>query len=337
MRIYCDGIFDLFHKGHLQHFQKIHTFFSEEIQLVVGVISDEMTIKYKRKPVFNEIQRCKIINSLELVNEAFITDLMIINEDFISKYNIDYVIHAFNNEEDKKKQYIFFEHLIKKNKFIEIGYNQGISTTNIIDSYFKDDKIHDNKKLGLTTDIHIHMSDTDKGHNILTDPKKYIEKIVNTLSIHNDNKILEVECGSGILSTFLQKYDYYGLDNSLPSVTKQIQLLDNIVLCFTCTDIIFKKKYFDFTIINSKLESLSSKEDIDKMIHEIERITKKGVYIANIRDYTKIQKIEKHNNKCTCNDFVIDRNYFIGLGYTIERNLGDVEQYDVYKLMQKKN
>ena len=131
MRIYCDGIFDLFHKGHLQHFQKIHTFFSEEIQLMVGVISDEMTIKYKRKPVFNEIQRCKIINSLELVNEAFITDLMIINEDFISKYNIDYVIHAFNNEEDKKKQYIFFEHLIKKNKFIEIGYNQGISTTNI--------------------------------------------------------------------------------------------------------------------------------------------------------------------------------------------------------------
>ena len=34
---------------------------------------------------------------------------------------------------------------------------------------------------------------------------------------------------------------------------------------------------------------------------------------------------------------LIAAEYFIGLGYTIERNLGDVEQYDANKLMQKKN
>ena len=61
MRIYCDGIFDLFHKGHLEHFKKIHQYFEVPIHLIVGIISDKIAINYKRKPVFNENKRLKII------------------------------------------------------------------------------------------------------------------------------------------------------------------------------------------------------------------------------------------------------------------------------------
>ena len=54
LNIFCDGVFDLFHKGHLKHLQKIKNHFNEPIQLIVGVINDELSIAYKRKPIFNQ-------------------------------------------------------------------------------------------------------------------------------------------------------------------------------------------------------------------------------------------------------------------------------------------
>ena len=42
MRIYYDGIFDLFHSGHLNHFKKIHDFYNKPIELIVGIISDRI-------------------------------------------------------------------------------------------------------------------------------------------------------------------------------------------------------------------------------------------------------------------------------------------------------
>ena len=53
-RIYCDGIFDLFHMGHLKHFEKIVNLFDESIVLIVGVISDNVATNYKRKPIVSQ-------------------------------------------------------------------------------------------------------------------------------------------------------------------------------------------------------------------------------------------------------------------------------------------
>jgi len=35
------------------------------------------------------------------ISTAFITDMLIINKDFLDKNNIDYVIHSFNDSSDK--------------------------------------------------------------------------------------------------------------------------------------------------------------------------------------------------------------------------------------------
>ena len=118
MRIYCDGIFDLFHSGHLNHFKKINDFYNEPIELIVGIISDKIAESYKRKPIINELHRLKMISSILYVHEAFITDMLILDLEFLSKYKIDYVVHSFNNSNDKNKQLEFFELPIKLNKFI---------------------------------------------------------------------------------------------------------------------------------------------------------------------------------------------------------------------------
>ena len=342
MRIYCDGIFDLFHKGHLEHFRKIHQYFTEPIHLIVGIISDKVATNYKRKPIFNENKRLKIIDSLCYVSESFITDTLKLDADFFNKYNIDYIVHAFNDPEDKNKQNSFFEYAIKANKFIEIDYNKGISTSEIIGSYYnvennekkkheknlKWNEIWENKGNEDTKDLYL----LNGWENTCFDPQKLIKNIINTLNIKKDEKILEIGCGAGLLSTFLKEYDYFGLDYSITLVTKHIQLLDNIVINFNCTDTIFKDNYFDYVIINSTLEYLSSEKELNKTIEEIERISQKGIYIANIRQKTRTVKIDKHKYDGEFSHFVINKDYFHKLGYKIIDSLYDEDRYDVYKL-----
>ena len=48
-------------------------------------------------------------------------------------YNIDLVCHGFLEKEDYEKQKTFFEQPIKLNKFREVPYHYGISTSTIID------------------------------------------------------------------------------------------------------------------------------------------------------------------------------------------------------------
>ena len=132
--IYCDGIFDLFHHGHLQHIAKIHTLFDEPISLLVGVVSDKVATNYKRPPIWNEQKRLSVLNACIHVCEAFITDILMMDEDFLETHHIDYVVHGFT-EEDKKKQSAFFEVPIRLGKFIEIDYHTGVSTSQIIEDH----------------------------------------------------------------------------------------------------------------------------------------------------------------------------------------------------------
>ena len=134
LNIYCDGVFDLFHNGHLNHLKKIKEYFSEDIFLIVGVINDEESEKYKRKPIFSEQKRKKILDACIYTDKVIITDMLIVTEEFMEKNNIDYIFHAFSNIEDKEKQKDFYEVPIKLNKFITVPYDQSISTTKIINS-----------------------------------------------------------------------------------------------------------------------------------------------------------------------------------------------------------
>lgn len=67
--MYVAGVFDLFHRGHVELFRKAKALGD---RLVVAVNSDELTAKYKRRPVFSEIDRLEIVRSCRFVDEAFL-------------------------------------------------------------------------------------------------------------------------------------------------------------------------------------------------------------------------------------------------------------------------
>ena len=53
MRIYLDGIFDVLHRGHVEAFKQIkNLYMNDDVFLIVGVISDDIAMSYKRRPSF---------------------------------------------------------------------------------------------------------------------------------------------------------------------------------------------------------------------------------------------------------------------------------------------
>ena len=132
MLIYTDGIFDIFHRGHLEFLNNIKIKYPKS-QLLVGIINDEDSKKYKRAPIYNEEDRYEIINNLKCVDQIIKDAPLIIDESFILNYNIDLIVHGFSHLNDIEKQSEFFKIPIKLNKFEVMPYYNKTSTTYLIE------------------------------------------------------------------------------------------------------------------------------------------------------------------------------------------------------------
>lgn len=131
-RVYIDGIWDLFHFGHLENLKDLKYLDNEDNYLIVGIVSDQDAISYKRKPIIEENHRIEIIKSIKYVDEVIEKAPLIVTEEFMNLYNIDLVCHGFLEKEDFEKQKTFFVEPIRLNKFREVSYHYGISTSTII-------------------------------------------------------------------------------------------------------------------------------------------------------------------------------------------------------------
>jgi choline-phosphate cytidylyltransferase len=132
VRIYTDGVYDLFHRGHVESLKTCKNLFNGNTYLIVGVVGDKNAESYKRLPIYNEEDRYTIIENIKFVDEIVRDSPLIITEDFLEKYNIDYVVHGFSNPQDSNKQDDFFKTPKLLNKFMEVPYYSKISTTDII-------------------------------------------------------------------------------------------------------------------------------------------------------------------------------------------------------------
>ena len=137
MIIYVDGIFDLFHRGHLESFKFIKEKYPN-CKLYVGVISDNDAKSYKRSPIIFEEDRTEIIRGIKYVDKVIFPAPLIITKSFLDDFTIDKVVHGFSNPEDEQKQKKLFEVPINLNMFEVIPYYDLISTTDIIEKTKKE-------------------------------------------------------------------------------------------------------------------------------------------------------------------------------------------------------
>jgi choline-phosphate cytidylyltransferase len=134
MIVYMDGVFDLFHIGHLEAIKKARDIAGENGQLIIGIVSDKDTESYKRLPIINENDRVEIIRNLKIVDQVIFPCPMYTTKEFLEKNNIDLVVHGFFDENDWEKQKIYFNQVIELGKFKRIEYTNKCSTTSIINT-----------------------------------------------------------------------------------------------------------------------------------------------------------------------------------------------------------
>lgn len=136
VRIYCDGVFDMFHIGHAKVLEQAKRMF-KYVHLIVGVSGDEETIRLKGRTVMDEEERTQSVYHCKWVDEVVCPCPWIISVDFLEKHKIDYVAHDDVPYNSAGSGDIYAE--IKKiGKFKATQRTDGISTSDLIMRIIKD-------------------------------------------------------------------------------------------------------------------------------------------------------------------------------------------------------
>ena len=127
--VYMDGVWDLFHVGHLHAIRQCAKFGD---RVVIGVVGDIDGAAYKRRPVIAEADRCAIVSAIRGVDRVVCPCPLVLTDAFLDVHGIDCVVHSFSNADDAARQSRFFEAAIRRNAFHTVDYYDGTSTTDIL-------------------------------------------------------------------------------------------------------------------------------------------------------------------------------------------------------------
>lgn len=124
--VYMDGVFDLFHIGHVRAIQQMKKYGN---RVIIGIVGDDDATEYKRKPIICEQYRREMIEACKYVDSVICPCPLIMDQDFLHKHHIDHVVHAFADDSDYEKQKKMFMDV----ELIQIKYCEDISTSDIIE------------------------------------------------------------------------------------------------------------------------------------------------------------------------------------------------------------
>lgn len=84
------GVFDIFHRGHVEFVRQAAQYGDEMVVIVNG---DEMVAEYKRRPFFCEDDRLAIVESLSWVHEAAINNSFDLKP-MVEKFRPTVIVHG---------------------------------------------------------------------------------------------------------------------------------------------------------------------------------------------------------------------------------------------------
>ncbi|GEQ71505.1 hypothetical protein JCM33374_g5189 [Metschnikowia sp. JCM 33374] len=136
IRIYADGVFDLFHLGHMRQLEQAKKSF-ENVELVCGIPSDKETQKRKGLTVLSDKHRVETLKHCKWVDEVIADAPWCVTPSFLLKNRIDYVAHddlpyASADSDD------IYKPIKERGMFLTTQRTEGISTSDIITKIIRD-------------------------------------------------------------------------------------------------------------------------------------------------------------------------------------------------------
>ncbi|KZZ91107.1 phosphorylcholine transferase [Moelleriella libera RCEF 2490] len=136
VRVYADGVFDLFHLGHMRQLEQAKKAFPDTT-LVVGVTSDEDTHKRKGLTVMSAKERAESVRHCKWVDEVIEDCPWIVTPEFLQANQLDYVAHddlPYGADEGDD----IYQPVKAAGMFLVTQRTEGVSTTGIITRIVRD-------------------------------------------------------------------------------------------------------------------------------------------------------------------------------------------------------
>ncbi|QLL33591.1 hypothetical protein HG536_0E05020 [Torulaspora globosa] len=130
IRVYADGVFDLFHLGHMKQLEQCKKALPNVV-LICGVPNDEITHKLKGLTVLTDEQRCETLRHCKWVDEVVPNAPWCVTAEFLAEHNIDYVAHDDLPYVGADSDDIY-KPIKEMGRFLATQRTSGISTSDII-------------------------------------------------------------------------------------------------------------------------------------------------------------------------------------------------------------